>query len=77
MLAIKSEYFNFESLFYTIEDNTTKNITPIINHMANVFIPFFKIIPPHVLIYIDFITYKFTIFNVFLYDFFITNIYVF
>ena len=46
IFAIKSEYFNLESLFSTIDVNTTINMTPIINHIAKVLIPFFKIIPP-------------------------------
>ena len=44
--ATNSEYFSFELLFSNIEDSTTINITPIISHIANVLIPFFKIIPP-------------------------------
>ena len=38
--------YGFELLFSTIDDNTTKKITIIISHIAKVFIPFFKIIPP-------------------------------
>ena len=41
ILVTSSEYVIFELLFSIIDDNSTITITPIINHMANVFIPFF------------------------------------
>ena len=46
IFAINSEYFSFVFVFVIIDDNNTINITPIISHVANVLIPFFKIIPP-------------------------------
>ena len=41
IFVTSSEYVIFELLFSIIDDNSTITITPIINHMANVFIPFF------------------------------------
>ena len=41
-----SEYLILEFVFSKIEDKTTKNITPIISHIAKVLIPFFNLTPP-------------------------------
>ena len=63
IFVIKSEYFNFVFVFVIIDDNNTINITPIISHIANVLIPFFKIIPPLRLFDIKFYTIEIFVFQ--------------
>ena len=43
IFVINSEYFNFVLEFSIIDDNTIMKIIPIINHIASVFILFFKL----------------------------------
>jgi hypothetical protein len=50
-------------VFVIIDDNNTINITPIISHIANVLIPFFKIIPPLRLFDIKFYTIEIFVFQ--------------